>query len=79
MKILCGVCKLVGLIAIIGALNWGAIGFFNVDLVARIFGPMTMASRVVYCIVGVSGLLLLFSYFKVCPACKRKCSEMAGS
>ncbi len=78
MKMLCGICKLVGLITIIGALNWGAIGFFNVDLVAKLLGPMSMASRIVYCAVGICGLLLLFSYFKVCSACKRRASEVCG-
>jgi uncharacterized membrane protein YuzA (DUF378 family) len=76
MKMLCGVCKLVGILVIIGAINWGLIALFNFNLVSRIFGEMTMASRVVYALVGVSGLMFLFSYFRVCPKCRSKAMEM---
>lgn len=46
---------------IIGALNWGLVGFFGFDLVAGLFGPMTMMSRVVYALVGVAALYDLLS------------------
>lgn len=72
MKKMCGVCKIVGVIAVIGALNWGLIGLFNINLVGRILGEMTIASRVVYILVGLSGVMLLVSFFKVCPACSKK-------
>ena len=75
MKNLCGLCKLVGLIVIIGAINWGLVAVFNFNLVARIFGDMTVAARVVYGVIGVSGLMMLFSYFRTCPACKSKMSS----
>lgn len=45
------------ILVIIGALNWGLIGFFKFDLVAAIFGQMTALSRIVYALVGVSGLI----------------------
>lgn len=53
-------------IACIGALNWGLIGFFNWNLVDAIFGggaqeQTSTASRVVYALVGLSGLVTLFS------------------
>ena len=35
-------------VAIIGAVNWGLIGFFRLDLVALIFGNMTWLSRIIY-------------------------------
>lgn len=42
---------------IIGALNWGLIGFFQFDLVAAIFGGMdTAGSRIVYALVGLAAL-----------------------
>ncbi len=41
---------------IIGALNWGLVGFFGFNLVAAIFGQMTVAARVVYAVVGVAAL-----------------------
>lgn len=43
-------------LVIIGAINWGLIGFFKFDLVAFLFGQMTWLSRIVYAIVGISGL-----------------------
>lgn len=41
---------------VIGAINWGLIAVFNFDLVAAIFGDMTVLSRIVYGLVGLSGL-----------------------
>ena len=50
---------------IIGAINWGLIGFFNIDLVATIFGEYSLISRIVYIIVGLAGLInigILFNH-----------------
>ncbi len=45
------------LLVIIGAINWGLIGFFQFDLVAAIFGGQTaMLSRIIYGLVGIAGL-----------------------
>ena len=41
---------------IIGAINWGLIGFFNFNLVSAIFGNMSIISRIIYALVGISGL-----------------------
>ena len=48
--------KIALVLIIIGAINWGLIGFFNFNLVAVIFGEMTWISRVIYVLVGISGL-----------------------
>lgn len=48
--------KIALVLIIIGAINWGLIAIFNFDLVAAIFGDMTIISRIVYGLVGVSGL-----------------------
>ncbi len=49
--------KLAWLVVIIGALNWGLVGFFRWDLVEKIFGSgNTGATRVVYCVVGLFAL-----------------------
>jgi len=50
------------ILVVIGAVNWGLIGFFNFDLVRAIFGDMTLISRIIYAIVGIAGLYAL-SYF----------------
>lgn len=55
-------------IAIIGAINWGLIGFFRFDLVALIFGEMTLMSRIVYAIIGLCGLYLISLYGRVTSA-----------
>ena len=46
-------------IAIIGAVNWGLVGIFRFDLIAALFGNMSWFSRLVYILVGLSGLYLL--------------------
>lgn len=48
--------KIALILIIIGAINWGLIALFNFDLVAAIFGEMTLLSRIVYGLVGLSGL-----------------------
>ena len=49
-------------IALIGAINWGLIGFFRFDLVAFLCGNMSWISRIIYALVGLSGLCLLTMY-----------------
>lgn len=49
-------------IAIIGALNWGLVGVLSFDLVAFIFGEMSWLSRIVYTLVGLSGIYLITFY-----------------
>ena len=43
-------------LVIIGAINWGLIGIFNFNLVDTIFGAMSILSRIIYILVGISGL-----------------------
>ena len=69
LKRSCALCKIVGAIAIIGALNWGLIAVAHVNLVDQILGPA--AARWVYALVGLSGIALLVSYFYVCPGCRQ--------
>ena len=52
-------------IAIIGAVNWGLIGFFRFDLVAFLFGDMSWLSRIIYAIVGLCGLYLISFYMRL--------------
>ena len=49
--------KILLVITIIGAVNWGLIGLLNIDLVAAIFGDLTVMSRIVYSLVGICGLV----------------------
>ena len=50
------------ILVIVGAINWGLIGFFSFDLVRVLFGDMSLLSRIIYALVGISGLYAL-SYF----------------
>ncbi|MDD3805602.1 MAG: DUF378 domain-containing protein [bacterium] len=43
---------------IIGGLNWGLIGAFGFNLVAAIFGDMTVISRIIYVLVGLSAIYI---------------------
>ena len=58
------VTKIAYLLVIIGALNWGLVGVFNFDLVAMIFGAGSLLSRIVYSLVGLSGVYLILDYIK---------------
>ena len=49
-------------IVIIGAVNWGLIGFFGFDLVAALFGDMSGFSRIGYALVGLAGLYSILFY-----------------
>lgn len=51
--------KIALVLVVIGAINWGLIGFFNFNLVSTIFGDMTVISRIIYALVGISGLWLI--------------------
>ncbi|MEA4825829.1 DUF378 domain-containing protein [Clostridium sp. JNZ J1-5] len=50
------------ILVVIGAINWGLIGFFRFDLVAALFGNMSSFTRVIYALVGLAGLYAI-SFF----------------
>ena len=67
----CVICKLVCLLVIVGALNWGLVGAFQFNVVERLLGNIPHAVNIIYILVGVAGLLKLISCFKACPcSCK---------
>ncbi len=53
------IIKILSALCLIGALNWGLVGLFGFDLVAFLFGAMSILSRIVYTLVGVSAILLI--------------------
>ena len=57
----CLVCKIATVLAGIGALNWGLVALFDLDLVATLLGSMPTVAKIVYMLVGVSGFLILAS------------------
>jgi len=59
--------KIALVVTIIGAVNWGLIGLLDFDLVAFLFGEASMLSRIVYTLVGITGLInigILFNHIE---------------
>ena len=52
------------ILVIIGSINWGLLGFFQFDLVAEIFGDMSTFGRVIYSVIGISGLYSISFFTK---------------
>ncbi len=69
----CFVCKIVNLLVVIGALNWGLIGVLRVDAFARFLSGIPKVTRLTYILIGLAGLMKLISCFKACPCCKSSC------
>ena len=55
------------ILAIIGGLNWGLVGLFGFDLVAYVFGTMSIMSRIIYILVALSAIVLAIK-----PTCSLK-------
>ena len=55
---------------IVGGLNWGLVGLFNIDLVAALFGTQTAFTRIVYVLVGLSALYTIYTSSKMASASK---------
>ncbi|WP_296117938.1 DUF378 domain-containing protein [uncultured Eubacterium sp.] len=52
-------------IIIVGAVNWGLVGFFRFNLIAFLFGNMSWLSRVIYALVGISGIYLISAFGRI--------------
>lgn len=51
---------------IIGGINWGLVGAFDMDLVSRIFGAGSVLSRVIFIVVGLSALYGIYYKWQCC-------------
>ncbi|MBP9692151.1 MAG: DUF378 domain-containing protein [Alphaproteobacteria bacterium] len=47
------------ILVIVGALNWGMVGVFGVDVVARLFGSGSLGAKIVYILIGIAAIVLL--------------------
>ena len=56
--------KICAILTIVGGINWGLVGIFNFDLVAYLFGYMSLFSRFIYSLVGFSAIIYMFRAFK---------------
>ena len=63
------------ILTLIGALNWGLVGIFGLDLVATIFGDMTIMSRIIYSLVGLSAIVTALTVHNCERVEKRECDE----
>lgn len=52
-------------LVIVGAINWGLIGFIQFDLVRMLFGDMSILSRIIYALVGIGGLYAISYYGRI--------------
>lgn len=52
------------ILVIIGALNWGLVGLFNINLVALLFGEMTVLARIVYALVGLAAIISFITSYR---------------
>ncbi|MBR6126706.1 DUF378 domain-containing protein, partial [bacterium] len=57
-----------------GAVVWGLVGFFNYNIVASIFGDASILSRIIYSLVGISGIVMLATTDEL-EQCYCDCSE----
>ena len=55
--------KIALIFTVIGAINWGLIGFFDFNLVTALFGDGSMLTRIVYMIVGIAGIINIYTLF----------------
>ena len=57
------VSKIAWILVLIGALNWGLVGFLNFDLVAALFGTGSWLSMIIYDLVGLSAVWCVIDLF----------------
>ena len=57
--------KIACALVVIGALNWGLVGFLNIDLVAALFGAGSWLSMITYDLVGISAIWCVNRYLTV--------------
>ena len=53
------------ILIIIGAINWGLIGFFEFDLISSFFGTLTAVTRIIFAVVGIAGIYSLILFWKL--------------
>ncbi len=50
-------CMVAGLLTVIGAINWGLVGLFDVNLVQKLVGTMPQVEKIIYILIGIAGLV----------------------
>lgn len=52
------------ILAVIGCANWGLVGILDFDLVAWLFGPNALFSRIIYTVIALAGLWCVCFFFR---------------
>jgi len=66
---MCSLHNVAMALVIVGALNWGLAGALNFNLVTAIFGSVAWLERVIYILVGLSGLFMIPGLMGKCTKC----------
>lgn len=56
-------------LVVVGAINWGLVGLFDFNLVELVFGAVPWLERLIYVLVGVAGVVLIFTHKTDCRVC----------
>ncbi|MFA6534350.1 MAG: DUF378 domain-containing protein [Patescibacteria group bacterium] len=73
---LCSPHKIAVALVIVGAINWGLVGLFGFNLVSYLFSSWSFLERLIYILVGLSGILMCF--FCSCKKCAEGCCGVGG-
>lgn len=65
------------ILVVVGALNWGLVGAGEWNVVNMLLGKVAWLERLVYVLVGLSGLFLIFTHRKECKHCEAKAEAPA--
>jgi uncharacterized membrane protein YuzA (DUF378 family) len=60
------------ILVVVGALNWGLVGLGGWNVVSALLGSWGWLERLVYILVGLSGVLLVFTHKRDCKMCEAK-------
>ena len=59
--------KILLVVTIVGAINWGLVGLFDMNLVSTLFGSATLISRIIYTLIAIAGIVnigILFNHLE---------------
>ena len=59
------------LLVVVGAVNWGLVALFNMNVVDAVFGAGSQLGQMVYVLVGASGLYMLATHKNDCKVCSK--------
>lgn len=59
--------KVLLVLTIVGAINWGLVGLFDMNLVSSLFGSATFITRIIYTVIAIAGIInigILFNHLE---------------